>query len=102
MTYLFSPSVAGPYKAIFFGSNVTFNCSAAGLPKPNITWVKNNNSNAANSNPRARVIPILLDDKNIMQSQLSIRGVKEEDDGKYYCYKEQRWRNSTKICVLVH
>ena len=101
MTYLFSPSVAGPYKATFFGSNVTFNCSAAGLPKPNITWVKNNNSNAANSNPRARVIPILLDDKNIMQSQLSIRGVKE-DDGKYYCYKEQRWRNSTKICVLVH
>ena len=101
MTYLFSPSVDGPYKATFFGSNVTFNCSAAGLPKPNITWVKNNNSNAANSNPRARVIPILLDDKNIMQSQLSIRGVKE-DDGKYYCYKEQRWRNSTKICVLVH
>ena len=41
---------------------------------------------AANSNPRARVIPILLNDKNIMQSQLSIRGVKEEDDGKYYCY----------------
>ena len=49
MSYLFSLSVAGPYKTAFFGSNVTFNCSAAGLPKPNITWVKNNNSNAANS-----------------------------------------------------
>ena len=88
MTYLFSPSVAGPYKATFFGSNVTFNCSAAGLPKPNITWVKNNNSNAANSNPRARVIPILLDDKKIIQSQLSIREVKEEDDGKNDCVKK--------------
>ncbi|XP_066024224.1 fibroblast growth factor receptor 4-like [Pocillopora verrucosa] len=76
---------SGPYKTAFFGSNVTFNCSAAGLPKPNITWVKNNNSNAANSNPRARVIPILLE---IIQSQLSIREVKEEDDGKNYCVKK--------------
>ena len=88
VSYLFSLSVAGPYKTAFFGSNVTFNCSVAGLPKPNITWVKNNNSNAANSNPRARVIPILLDDKKIIQSQLSIREVKEEDDGKNYCVKK--------------
>ncbi|PFX32113.1 Fibroblast growth factor receptor 4 [Stylophora pistillata] len=69
----------------FFGSNVTFNCSAAGLPKPIITWFKNNNSNALDSNPRARVIQISLEDKTITQSQLSIRGVKEEDEGKYYC-----------------
>ena len=27
----------------------------------------------------------LLDDKNIMQNQLSLGGVKEEDDGKYNC-----------------
>ena len=87
MSYLFSLSVAGPYKTSFFGSNVTFNCSAADLPKPNITWVNNNNSNAANSNPRARVIPILLDDKKKIQSQLSIREVKEEDDGKKNVFK---------------
>ena len=69
----------------FFGSNATFNCSAVGLPKPIITWFKNNNSNALDSNPRARVIQISLEDKTITQSQLSIRGVKEEDEGKYYC-----------------
>ena len=86
VSYLFSLSVAGPYKTAFFGSNVTFNCSAAGLPKPNITWVKNNNSNAANSNPRARVIPILLDDKKIKSA------VNKRSEGrrrrKNYCVKK--------------
>ncbi|PFX16334.1 Fibroblast growth factor receptor 4 [Stylophora pistillata] len=69
----------------FVGFNVTFNCSASGLLKRNITWVKNNNSHAVNSNPRVKVIRIPLDGEGILQSQLSIKEVKEEDKGKYYC-----------------
>ena len=69
----------------FVGFNVTFNCSAAGLLEQNITWVKNNNSHAVNSNPRVKVIRIPLDGEGILQSQLSIKEVKEEDKGKYYC-----------------
>ncbi|XP_022777568.1 protein sax-3-like [Stylophora pistillata] len=69
----------------FVGFNVTFNCSAAGLLEQTITWVKNNNSHAVNSNPRVKVIRIPLDGEGVQQSQLSIKEVKEEDKGKYIC-----------------
>ena len=32
------------------GSNVTFNCTATGYPKPNITWGKDNNSGSVKYN----------------------------------------------------
>ena len=58
------------------GANVTFNCTATGLLAPSISWIKNSDLFALQSNPR--------DDKST-QSQLVITRVKEEDFGKYQC-----------------
>ena len=71
-------------KSAVIGSNVTLNCTATGRPTPTITWIKNNDSYAVQSNSRANVIPTPLDDKTI-HSQLLITGVKKEDGGKYQC-----------------
>ena len=68
-------------QSAFIGSNVTFNCTAMGLPTPAISWMKNNNSYAVTSNVRARVVS---DNKN-NHSQLIITKVKIEDNGKYQC-----------------
>ena len=69
------------------GANVTFKCTATGLPKPSISWIKNNDSFALQSNPRVTFIdnPHSLKNHKTMQSQLFITGVKKEDFGKYQC-----------------
>ena len=79
---LFPKVVENPKnQSAFIGSNVTFNCTAMGLPTPAISWMKNNNSYAVTSNVRARVVS---DNKN-NHSQLIITKVKIEDNGKYQC-----------------
>ena len=79
---LFPEVVENPKnQSVFIGSNVTFNCTAMGLPTPAISWMKNNDSYAVTSNVRARVVP---DNKN-NHSQLIITEVKKEDNGKYQC-----------------
>ena len=79
---LFPEVVENPKnQSVFIGSNVTFNCTAMGLPTPAISWMKNNNSYAVTSNVRARVVS---DNKN-NHSQLIITEVKIEDNGKYQC-----------------
>ena len=52
---------------------------------PSITWIKNDDALAVQSNNWTRVAEIFLDDEQI-HSQLVIKGVKREDDGKYYCF----------------
>ena len=80
--HLFPEVVENPKnQSAFIGSNVTFNCTATGLPTPAISWMKNNDSYAVTSNVRARVVP---ENKN-NHSQLIITEVKIEDNGKYQC-----------------
>ena len=67
------------------GANVTFKCTATGLPKPNISWIKNNDSFALQSNPRVTFINDPLDDTETMQSQLFITRVKKDDFGENQC-----------------
>ena len=52
---------------------------------PSITWIKNDDALAVQSYNWTRVAEIFLDDEQI-HSQLVIKGVKREDDGKYYCF----------------
>lgn len=79
---LFPEVVENPKnQSAFIGSNVTFNCTATGLPTPAISWMKNNDSYAVTSNVRARVVP---ENKN-NHSQLIITEVKIKDNGKYQC-----------------
>ena len=66
------------------GANVTFSCTATGLPAPSISWIKNNDSFALQSNPRVTFNNNPVDGKT-MQSQLFITGVKKEDFGEYQC-----------------
>jgi len=66
----------------FLGSNVTFNCTATGFPKPTITWAKDNHSDSVQYNPRLK---ILTGDGNNSFSQLAIKEVKIEDYGTYHC-----------------
>ncbi len=63
------------------GSNVTFNCTATGYPKPTITWTKNGNPYSVQSTPRAKVIT----DEGTSVSQLLITGVTSDDYGEYQC-----------------
>ena len=52
---------------------------------PSITWIKNDDARAVQSDHWTRVAEIFLDDEQI-HSQLVIKGVKREDNGKYYCF----------------
>ena len=70
------------------GANVTFNCTASGFPKPTISWIKNNDSSALQSNLRVKFINSPMDDKSIQSQLLLIIGVKMEDFGKYQCKAE--------------
>ena len=66
----------------FLGSNVTFNCTASGYPKPTITWEKDHDSGSVQYNPTAE---ILTGDGNSIFSQLVITDVKSKDYGTYQC-----------------
>ncbi|XP_066019353.1 fibroblast growth factor receptor 1-like isoform X2 [Pocillopora verrucosa] len=70
------------------GANVTFNCTAIGFPKPIISWIKNSDSSALQSNLRVKFINDSMDDKSIQSQLLLIVGVKMEDFGKYQCKAE--------------
>ena len=63
------------------GSNVTFNCTVTGYPKPTIAWTKGNDSHSIESNVRVKIMTD--DDKS--WSQLVISAVTREDYGKYQC-----------------
>ena len=83
----------------FLGSNVTFNCSATGYPKPTITWEKVNDSGSVLYNPTAK---ILTSDGNSIVSQLVITEVKSKDYGIYRCVaKNGVGHNISVIAVLV-
>ena len=71
-------------QTVVAGFNVTLNCTAKGSPMPSITWIKNNDPLAIQSNPRIKYIQTALDDKKI-HSQLVIKDAKKEDKGKYHC-----------------
>ena len=64
------------------GSNVTFNCTATGYPKPTITWEKDNNSGSVKYNPTPN---IPTGDGNSIFSKLVITEVKSKDYGVYRC-----------------
>ena len=64
------------------GSNVTFNCTASGYPKPTITWQKDNDSVSVQYNPSANN---LTGDGTSTFSQLLITEVKSKDYGTYHC-----------------
>ena len=50
---------------------------------PSISWIKNNDPLAIQSNPRIKYIQTALDDKQI-HNQLVIEDAKKEYKGKYY------------------
>ena len=84
--HLFPEVVENPKnQSAFIGSNVTFNCTAMGLPTPAISWMKNNDSYAVTSNVRAKVVPENNKSSTSNHSQLIITKVKIEDSGKYQC-----------------
>ena len=71
-------------QTVVAGFNVTLNCTAKGSPMPSITWIKDNDPLAIQSNPRIKYIKTALDDKQI-HSQLVIEDAKKKDEGKYHC-----------------
>ncbi|XP_058970038.2 vascular endothelial growth factor receptor 2 isoform X3 [Pocillopora verrucosa] len=96
---LFPEVVENPKnQSVFIGSNVTFNCTAMGLPTPAISWMKNNDSYAVTSNVRARVVS---DNKN-NHSQLIITEVKIEDNGKYKCVASNSAGEKTSSAAFLY
>ena len=79
------------------GSNVTFNCTATGYPKPTITWEKVNDSGSLQYNLTAE---ILTSDGNSIFSQLVITEVKSKDYGIYYCVAKNSVGEKISIAIL--
>ncbi|CAH3104229.1 unnamed protein product, partial [Pocillopora meandrina] len=65
-------------QSVYIDSNVTFDCNATGLPKPSISWIKNDDFHTLQSNSSAK-------DKKSIHSELFITKVKKEDFGVYKC-----------------
>ena len=77
-------------QSIDIGANVTFNCTATGRLKPSISWIKNSDSSALQTNSRVTFSSSYNNSSSsknhkTMQSQLFITGAKKEDFGKYQC-----------------
>ena len=69
---------------------------------PSITWIKNDDALAAQFNNWIREAEIFLDDEQI-HSQLVIKGVQREDNGKYYCFvNNSAGEKSIKAGILVY
>ncbi|XP_022803438.1 roundabout homolog 1-like [Stylophora pistillata] len=84
-------------QSVLIGSNVTFSCTAKGLPRPTIHWIKVNTSRFLRTNPRGRVIQ----DGRTNRSQLLIIGVEMEDYGKYLCIANNSFgRTQSGVVVL--
>ena len=81
----------------FLGSNVTFNCTATGNPKPTITWEKVNDSGSLEYNLTAE---ILTGQSNSIFSQLAIKEVKSKDYGIYHCVAKNSVGEKISIAVL--
>ena len=96
---LFPEVVENPKnQSAFVGSNVTFNCTAMGLPTPVISWMKNNDLCAVTSNMRARVVP----ENKSNHSQLIITEVKMEDNGKYKCVASNSAGEKTSSAAFLY
>ena len=65
-------------QSVYIDSNVTFDCNATGLPKPSISWIKNDDFYTLQFNSSAK-------DKKSIHSELFITKVKKEDFGAYKC-----------------
>ena len=90
--------VEGPKnQSVLIGSNATLICTARGLPRPKIRWIKDNSSYPLQSNLRARVIP----EGPTNRSQLFITRVEMEDYGKYQCIANNSiGRSQSGVAVL--
>lgn len=96
--FLFPEIVENPMnQSVFIGSNVTFNCTATGIPTPAISWMKNNDSSEVTSNVRANV----QGDKN-NHSRLIITEVKKEDSGRYQCVATNSAGKRTSSEAFLH
>ncbi|XP_022800177.1 muscle, skeletal receptor tyrosine-protein kinase-like [Stylophora pistillata] len=96
--FLFPEIAENPMnQSVFIGSNVTFNCTATGIPTPAISWMKNNNSSEVTSNVRANV----QGDKN-NHSRLIITEVKKEDSGRYQCVATNSAGKRTSSEAFLH
>ena len=91
--------VEGPKnQSVLIGSNATLSCTARGLPRPTIYWVKDNATYPSQSDPRARVI---LDGRT-NRSHLFIMRVEMEDYGKYQCIANNSiGRSQSGVAVLT-
>lgn len=69
------------------GSDVTLDCITIGYPRLKIKWLRNDNSNAVESNSRASIVQVSINNQSI-HHQLVITAVRKEDDGKYQCVAE--------------
>ena len=82
------------------GSNVTFNCTATGYPKPTILWQKVNDSGSVQYNLTAVTTEILPGDSNSIFSQLMITDVKRKDYGIYHCVAKNSVGEKISIAIL--
>ena len=79
------------------GSNVTFNCTASGYPKPTISWGKFNDSGSVQYNLTTEILPV---NGNSTFSQLVITEVKSKDYGIYRCVAKNSVEEKISIAVL--
>lgn len=82
------------------GSDLVFSCTATGLPKPNITWIKNNDPNVTKANPRFKTILDLDDTK--CHSVLLITNATKEDAGTYQCFVNNSAGEETSNVASLH
>ena len=94
-------------------NSVTFNCSASGIPAPNISWfrVDQNGSTTDITDARFSISPSQVNDNYelsdsrgtgfLVTSQLTVLTTQDEDSGKYQCQAENDVGNTTREFELV-
>ncbi len=74
------------------GQNVTFKCTASGIPVPQITWIANDRLVSPALNNRYHRVDDVIERKtavpHMVVSELTVVSLREKDSGHYACRAE--------------
>ena len=102
--YIVAPVIIAPPQDVLQlqGRNVSFRCSAFGIPRPNIIWIfmaLNNSTNSLNNTDNLNSSSEEVD-RNIIAAELNLTNITAADFGIYSCIATNVFANIMEMASL--